>query len=389
MGIRRPEDEEALRQKSTDPALVLDRVSPSIEGYFRLPAVWIGNEPIQETILKLNEQVHDEFVLTTKLECGIETRVQRDGTFWFDFTTWPFAPQVEIPGYRIPDPKEPYRPSHSHIKAVKQAEDNAVLRAKVMNVHQACLTSSETIVANRSAAMGYPVTAWNTEKAFCWFGLRNYSDDTEDLHALARNLLNNSYGIHRDQPLSRRVIELEVVEQSLSMLDRILSLEDTGLLELVETIFIAACRNRDKRFGEALTLSWSVCEQIVYQIWKNFLNEGAEQHTSNRISKERRKKLTGRDYTASIVVEFLELIGVLDKQTYQNLNRCRRSRNKWAHELDAPNEDEANTCIRTAQDLLLQHFGVQFYLQPGGRGGVPMLNRWVYDQIVQNERTPR
>lgn len=192
IGIRRPEDEQALRKKTTDPALVLDTVSPAIEGYFRLPAVWIGSEPPQELVLNLNPQTHHELVLTVNLKCGVEARVQRDGTFWFDFMNWPLAPQVEIPGYRRPDPTGLCQVPRCHYEAEEQAEVYAIVRAMVMNVHQACLTSSETIVANRSAMMGFPVTAWNTEKAISWRGLRNYHDDQEDIHALARNVLNNS-----------------------------------------------------------------------------------------------------------------------------------------------------------------------------------------------------
>ena len=389
IGIRRTEDGQALRQKSTDPALVLDRVSPAIEGYFRLPAVWIGDEPPQESVLNLDAQVHHEFVLTATLKCGVEVRVQRDGTFWFDFATWPLAPQVEIPGFRLPDPSGPYRVPRLTEQAEERAEDYAVVRAKVMNVHQACLTSSETIVARRSAMMGFPVTAWNTEKAISWRGLPGYRDRIEDLHALARNILNNSYGIQRDRPLPRRVIELDVVEHSLCLLDRVLLLGDLKLIQLFETIFMAACRSRDKRFGEALTLGWNVCEQIVFQMWNKFLDETNGKCNGNRVSRERRNKLTGRDYTASTVVEILELIGVLDQQTYRNLDVCRRARNAWTHELKTPKENEVHTCIRTGQDLMLRHFGVQLHLQAGGSGGVPQWPVWMWEQVLREGRGSR
>jgi hypothetical protein len=42
------------------------------------------------------------------------------------------------------------------------AEGFAVLRAQVMNVHQACLTTAEVVVKRGSGIMGFPVTAWNT-----------------------------------------------------------------------------------------------------------------------------------------------------------------------------------------------------------------------------------
>ncbi len=376
--VRRPEDKQALRQKPSDPALVVDSVTAAIEGYFHLPAVWVGKEPPQDSVLNLNEQVHHEVVLTKTLECGIDVRVQRDCTFWFDFAMWPLAPQIEIPGYRIPNTSKPYRLPRSHSEAEKRAEAYAVIRAKVMNVHQACLTSFD------ASMRGFPVTAWNTEKAISWRALRHYYDDVEDLHALARNVFNNSYKVHRDSPLRRWVTKLDVVERSLELLDKILLPGDPNLIQIVETIFMAACRNRDKRFGEALTLSWSVCEQIMFRMWEKFLNDPNKQPSGNRILKKRRKKLLG--LTASNLLETLELTGVLDDHVYQKLDTCRLARNKWIHKLILPEKKEAYTCIQAAESLLHQHYGIPLHLQPGGRGGVPSWNMWVWDQVVQQER---
>ena len=176
------------------------------------------------------------------------------------------------------------------------------------------------------------------------------------------------------------------MKHSLCLLDQILSFENPNLIQLVEAIFLAACRCRDKRFGEALTLSWSICEQILYQLWKKFLNEANERESSSRISKNRRQKLIGRDYTASIIVEILELIEVLDQQTYRSLDACRRARNGWIHELKTPKQNQVEVCVRMAQDLLFKYFGVKLYLQTGGRGGVPSWNRWLWDQIAREER---
>jgi hypothetical protein len=71
--------------------------------------------------------------------------------------------------------------------------------------------------------MGFPVTAWNTHKAINLDVPVSYSDDTEDIHALAQNALNNSYQLPQGMPLSRRVIELDVVEHSFDILDNILN----------------------------------------------------------------------------------------------------------------------------------------------------------------------
>jgi hypothetical protein len=57
-GFRRAEDENLFRQRANDPAIVPDRVSPSVEGYFRIPAVWIGETPEPSIVAVLNPAIH-------------------------------------------------------------------------------------------------------------------------------------------------------------------------------------------------------------------------------------------------------------------------------------------------------------------------------------------
>ena len=94
---RSPEDESLFKKPTDDPAIRPDRVSPAVEGYFRIPAVWIGKEPDPKSVSILNPQIHHAVVLEKNLSCGIKVRVQRDGTFLFDFSSCPIAPQVVIP----------------------------------------------------------------------------------------------------------------------------------------------------------------------------------------------------------------------------------------------------------------------------------------------------
>lgn len=385
LAVRLPEDEQLLQGRSDDPALTPDRVSPAIEGYFRIPAIWVGEAPDPLTVRRLNPEVHHEIILRRTMRCGIEIRVQRDGMFWFDFAKWPLAPQVTIPGYRILDPGKPYRPPPASQKAEELAESFAVLRAQVMNVHQAAFTSSESIVKRRSAGMGFPVTAWSTDKAISWRGLHSYHDDVEDLHALGRNILNNSHGVNRTRPLGRRVIETEVVEHSIDLLDGVLAKSDVAVIQMVEALYMAACRNRDKRFGEALTLAWSVCEQAIFAKWRGHIDSLRSPVDATRMPKDRKEKLLGRDYTSSVVLETLEFLGILDGETYRMLDICRRARNKWAHQLRTPKESESQLCVRTAQKLIGQTFGIPLHLQQGGRGGVPQWPLWMWAEVAASE----
>ena len=378
---RSPEDESLFRRQTNDPTIKPDRVSPAVEGYFRIPAIWVGEEPDPESISILNPEIYHAVVFKTKLSCGIEVRVQRDGTFLFDFSSWPLAPLVIIPGYRTPNPEGPYRIPSETSNAEDEAESHAFLRAQVMNVHQACLTTSEKAVKGRSAAMGLPVTSWNTLKALTFDTALSHRDDIEDIRALARNVLNNKDRVQRIQPFPRRVLEKEVIEHSFKLLDQILSLEDAVLIQWIEAAYIAACRYAEKRFGETVVLAWTVCEQLLSLAWDTLQNDIK---VTNRMSSKRKKKLEGRDYTTSVIVEFLEINNRLDRDLYKLLEDVRKSRNDWAHRMRVPEGNDAIKAVRAVEGLFWDVKKIRLSLSFGTRGGVPQWNIWIWDQVRKN-----
>lgn len=379
-GVRRPEEEELYRGPNTDPLVQTDMVSPAVEGYFRLPAIWVGEMPASGLVIGLNPQVHHQVVMKQTLKAGIEVWVQRDGMFLFDFSRYSLAPQVIIPGFRKPNANGPYRRPVATEEAERQAEEHAILRAQIMNVHQACLTTAERIVMRRSAMMGFPITSWSSHKALTLTTSPSYYDDTENLHALGQNTLNNKDHVKRDAPLGRRTIELPVIAYSLTLLDDILLRNDAGVIQVVEGAYMSACRSRERRYGESLVLAWGVCEQAVSREWGKMINSAGEDQRG-RMPKERRDKLKGRDYTASIMIESLELLGRISHDLYRSLEISRKARNKWMHEMRVPKESEVSVAIRAMEQLLLSAWNINLQLQTGGRGGVPQWGRWIWNQF--------
>ncbi|MCY3826205.1 MAG: hypothetical protein OXG10_02330 [Candidatus Dadabacteria bacterium] len=375
---RSKEDELLFKKPTEDPTIQPDRVSPAVEGYFRIPAVWINEEPDPESVSVLNPEVHHAVVLRKKLNSGIEACVRRDGSFLFDFSSWNLAPQVLIPGYRVPFHENGYQAPQETSEAEAKAESYAVIRAQVMNVHQACLTTSERTVKNRGAAMGFPVTFWNTLKALTFEDALYYFDDTEDIRALARNSLNNKDQVLRERPFSRHILEKEIVEHSLELLDQILSLEDIVLVQWIETAYMAACRCAERRFGEAVVLAWAVCEQLLSSAWDGFQDD---MKNSGRMSGKRREKLKGRDYTASVILEFLEASNRIDRDLYQLLESVRKSRNSWVHGMRTPEESNVSEAVRAVESLFWHVKKIRLLLGGGSRGGVPQWNVWIWDQI--------
>lgn len=381
---RSVKDASIFRKPSDDPGIRPDTISPAIEGYFRIPPVWIGEEPPPELAVTLDPKVHHDVVIKKKLGCDIEVYVQRDGTFLFDFSAWTLAPSIVIPGFKIDDPRKSYIVPTETINAEEQAEEYAVLRAQVMNAHQAFLTTSELLVKRTSGQMGFPITSWNNYKALS-FHAPHYMDSQDNIQYLARNIINNKDQVSGRKSVSRRVLPLDVVERSFELLDQLLSTNETVLIKMVEGIYMSACRCYDKRYGEAITLTWAVCEQLLSTLWEEFLDEAK---SKGRMVATRRKKLKGRDFTASSITEILELNGRIDHSLYLLLEATRKSRNKWAHDLREPKEDEVCEAIRTAETLLSHVKGIQLSLQCGGPGSVPSWNIWVWENVRGPFKSP-
>lgn len=382
-GKRLPEHEADYIERSDNPNVQIHMVSPTVEGYFRLPAIWIESAPTDIEQAKLDPLVHHVPVVRSILKSGIEAKALRNGMFLFNFRDWVGGPTVLVPGYTYPEPRTPHIAPKEHQEARRRAEEIAIIRAQVLNAHQACLTTAERLVMHRSAGMGFPVTAWSAYKSIRMDTPIHYREDTEDLNSFAQNAMDNFYRHTRRRPLGRRVLERVVVEKSFQLLDTILLHPNPIALPLVASMFQAASRSRDKHFGEAVTLSWTVCEQLVSHAWKHHLAMLQTIAGTQRITKDRREKLLGRDFTASIMVESLELAGVIDHDLYRRLEIVRKARNKWAHDMRVPKESEVWVSFDAARDLMSHLLGIRIELQAGGRGGVPM---WGLSYMTKDEQ---
>ena len=355
-GVQLPEQVQSFEDLSVESSKIPDTFTPSIEGYFRVPPIWVGEKPEPESVRNLNLQIHHSVALETQLDSGIKVRVQRDGTFLFDFSSWDLAPQMVIPGYSHPGVNVPHRLAVETDKALRFAEEFAELRAKVMNVQQACLATSEQVLRRRTYQMGIPVDAQNTLKGQTFDDAVNYLENATDVHSLARNTANNRYTLLPNRLLPRRAIEIEVVKLSLELLDQMLQRDDPGLLQLIDSLYGAARSYAERRAGEAASVAWTVCEQLLSEAWTLLLNDTKSQ---GRMPGKRRNKLEGLDYTASIKVEMLEINGRIDYDLYGQLEVARRARNQWVHKMREPNYSEVSQTIGAAQVLLHRIKGVR------------------------------
>lgn len=188
-----------------------------------------------------------------------------------------------------------------------------------------------------------------------------YAITPEQPRSLAEAVLDNAYLIDFEKPYRRQAIKLAVIERSFEQLDEVLCRKDPRLVQLINAYYVAATRGRDTYRGEALVLAWSVCEQLLSVIWESTIEE-VQSSAASRMNKIRRKKLDGRDYTASVVIEMLELQGKLDQALYSHLESARQARNRWAHKFVTPTIGEISSCMLSAEIMFRKFLGIDLKL---------------------------
>ena len=376
-GVRRTEDEQLLRRPPKEPGIKSDTITPTVEGYFRLPAVWIGDRPDDESVLTFDPLIHHSVVIDRDLDCGIKVRAYRDGTFLFDFSTWRHAPQIEIPGYRHPGPGKPHRQPTETEVAVDRSEKFAVLRAQVMNVHQACIASSQMILNRSSSGMGLPLISPDALKGLTFNECLHHRNNAY-IRSLARNALNNADGVVRQKPLHRHVLETRIIDCSFNLLDQVLLNETPVLVQMIEATYLAGCRYAEGRLGEAVILAWGVCEQLISAAWSTLIDD---ERRADRMPKKRREKFVGRDYTASVKVEILRLGMRLEADLYEHLELARKARNDWAHQMREPDSGQVQHAIRAIEGLLQKVHGIELPIPLNSPSpGVPGWHIWIWEQ---------
>ncbi|MGA0602814.1 hypothetical protein ACO2Q3_19050 [Caulobacter sp. KR2-114] len=82
------------------------------------------------------------------------------------------------------------------------------------------------------------------------------------------------------------------------------------------------------QFAAALVVGWSVSEAILARRWRRYCEAAsAAKGGPTAIKKDRPKKLNGRDFTASVMVEALSPAGQLSDVHRERLDTVRQARN--------------------------------------------------------------
>jgi hypothetical protein len=173
--------------------------------------------------------------------------------------------------------------------------------------------------------------------------------------------------------LKRRIsVSVETVGKSFLLLQKILDSPHKNICDLVELLYKSVYNYTIHQFSESLILCWAICESLLNIVWNQYVedersqvNRAGMQQGVTRINNNRKKRLEGIDFTASMKSEVLELSHRLSHDLFCNLNKVRKTRNDWLHSLKDVTDDDASHAIKTTRDFLERVTNIDIQLQIG------------------------
>ncbi len=172
----------------------------------------------------------------------------------------------------------------------------------------------------------------------------------------AKLFLSKSVGMLTTDDKSFRIpIALENLKKILNMMSKEKAEDFEDNMKYSSMLNKATFYIESGDFGESLVLSWSVCEKILSTFWANYHCESCKL-SNTTINKDRKKILN--DFTASQITETLELAGVISNDYYKRLNKIRKKRNDYLHNLNSITQSDSYDAFLIARDMISKRLSV-------------------------------
>lgn len=282
---------------------------------FYLP-IWIGDDPKPSEDTEHAMAMQEVFAADFKAR--VRLRVSREGYFLFDFSRHATA-----------------RPS-----STSRFEVVLSTRARFMNLFLACFQTElrhEKKVAphlfiDHTTIMS--PTEWTLDPRSAVSESTNHQRVDDDRR---RIFLRQNFSVER---IGAAVSATDVATVAAG--DRDL---------LAEMILHAFALHSSGQLESSLVTAWTVAERCLNELWDQYIKRHSDRAVT-KVSRDRRDKLHGTAFTASVVSEILSLAGELSHEDYERMAVVRRKRNDWVHKLTTIEPDDAAAAIVLAQAML-------------------------------------
>lgn len=156
-------------------------------------------------------------------------------------------------------------------------------------------------------------------------------------------------------------IPVEVFKKASEIFSSIYACFHEKTLELLPLLHVAVVHYSNLQFSSSLLIGWSIVEALQNRLWAQTISAASVPKGGHTvINAERRKRLQGRDYTASVVSQTLSLMGKIDDSRLAAMDAARSARNKFAHELATISPDSAALPLSTAASMIAEEAGCPF-----------------------------
>lgn len=302
-------------------------------GFYHWPPLWIGTLPVEQGA-DLTPAVMNAEVFSGNFACGVRLKVSKQGLFVFDFASW-------APGSAALA-QSPLDNWEARVSA-RMRFMNLFLACFYTAIHRMQQTTSPKLFIDHMtyvAARSFALNPWHVQcDSRQWSVIRN----AEEWHL-------------KWKPFCMTVSK-NVLRAAVDMSDTAIAQDFRDVATLAELLLHAFYLHESGKYEASHITAWTIAERCLHELWKTYLHERDAQHTTpgsdeKFINSERKQKLTGRDFTASIISEFLSLSGILPFDKYKLASRVRQTRNDWLHKLHTIEREDAAEAIVLAQFML-------------------------------------
>lgn len=327
----------------------------SATAYYLMPPVYVCGSPwsfddsVRWVMPKLDlsqcdiKKLADE-VYRKDLGCGISVVVLREGLFVFDFSKWGDAKGVPKNGFAT-------TPMYG-----------ALERVAVLNTHLACLYTVVQSLQHQSIPKMVlsPGNLFSMSFQPPYLGGSCSNEPQWSPFSLSRfvSTYNPNYPPGLDFRIISRRINLtpSAIEKSFELFEKALG-SNTMRIIAVADLYLRSCSVcEEHNFALSTVLAWTACEKLLNVLWERHIDDCDRENSvpdAKFVNRTRKERLMGANFTASVVIEILSLANHIDFALYEKLNKVRRARNNWVHDLESEiNSDIAQIGLQATGDLM-------------------------------------
>lgn len=302
-------------------------------GFYHWPPLWIGTEPVEQG-KDLTPALINAEAFSCNFQCGVGLKVSRQARFVFDFAQW-------APGSAA-QAKSP----------LDKWEERVFARMRFMNLFLAGFYTSMLRIQKRtSPKLFIDYTTYVAARSFAlnlYDGQCDFRQSAVIQHGEEQHL--------KFRPVWQSVPE-SVLQTTVDLTNAAIGKGSDDVATLAE--LLSFYLHESGKYEASHTAAWTIAERCLNELWNAHLCNLEDQHQASGseekfINSVRRQKLTGRDFTASIVSEVLSLSNILPFDMYKLASRVRQTRNDWLHRLHTIDRADASDAVALAQSLLRQ-----------------------------------